>query len=214
MLTYFSPSWQFSRQNWKAFLPVTIPYIVLLFSPELVNYLVEDIGTIGILFAVISGAMILILDFALVDFTLKLGRGERTDFFDILAYSRYILPIFGWSLCLGLPFLFTAMAVLKFTSYLLPLLALLFLYLWARTLYWRVFVVEKGCGIADALVASWRLTQGKLWETLKVLFATLFFDLFGLALLLLGALIFLPFSCHILIRGYEELNKNSSLDKV
>lgn len=210
MINLLQRSSRFALDHWWVFKSISLTYIVLLVSPELTKPLLQNFGVTEAAGAAILGGafglVTILLDLGLVDFTLRSLRKERVSILRCLFFSRHILAIVGIMLCIALPIFFLGLAILKYAAYLLPIFAILPAILIVRTTFWRVILVEEGCGVWQSLLRSWKRTKGKFLFSLQTTILVFIFEILGFVLLLIGALFFLPFSSHFLVASYRKIH--------
>jgi len=83
-----------------------------------------------------------------VQFTLRVARGEKPDFGVVFAGGRYFAPMLGATL------LYTLGVGVGFAACLVP-----GLFLFAGWVAYSAFIVDKGLGAIESLKASWQATQ-------------------------------------------------------
>lgn len=205
MVAFFKESWAFSLENWQKYLPLTLLYIVVLAVPELYKHLFASTSEILVLvFGFLSGVVMILADFALIDFTLALSKKKQEPKFkQLFDYINYLLPLLALGLVVGIFAMGVTLALLRFASYFLPLFGAVFLFFWVRFFYWRIIIVEERCGVIASLRRSWQRTEGQFWTTALLVLVTNLVELLGFVLLLFGAIFTLPLSNRILVFGYR-----------
>lgn len=84
-------------------------------------------------------------------------------------------------------------------------------YLLLRTFGFSMFlIVDQDCSVLRAIQGSWKMTRGRFWGLMHLVFVSVIYLLCGCGLCYVGLLLFFPLVIHAWTGWYLEVCSHSS----
>src|SRR3989344_3360157 len=201
--------WEKTRANSGLLFKVVLMFAVVVIVQSIAQTLISN-QVIAVLAACIIGIVEIVFGVGATVISLKLARGERAAFSDIIPpwriTVRYVLAslISGFYIALGagIPIGLGALIVLTYPSlgsgglvgvFLLMALGVsIGVYLLLRYLMVKIAAVDGEIGVFDTLRKSTRLSRGVKWSLFWFLLALILLNIIGALLFFVGLLITVP----------------------
>ncbi len=156
--------------------------------------LTKDHALLAAPFSLVAAVLQIIIEIGLIKIALKIHDGQKPEFGDLFSGINQFFRFLLGSILVGL--------IVLGGLILLIVPGIIWALKYQFILY---FIVDKQCGVMEALHKSGEITQGKKWDLFLLALALLGVNLLGMCACFVGLLISIPVTFMALVYVYRKL---------
>jgi len=171
-------------------------FVAAYIIPFLLAFLLSYVSPVlGYLFSIIDTAITIIITIGLSWVCLKLSNNEEIRAGDLFSKCEKVLPIIGAGI------LYSLAVLVGTVFFIIPGIIIS-----TRYMFFMFFIIDKNCGVIEALKQSAKITKGNVLKLLGFSMVIGFINILGALALGVGLLFTMPMTTVAQIQVYKSLS--------
>ena len=204
--TLFRDAWRDYKANWTMFIVIGIIFILVSILGNLGTSFDSVTGVIeqSTIVAILGWLLQVFIALGFIRFLLNIVDGKEYKIEDLFRGAR---SIEHFAFFIVVVMLYTAFIGLGTVLLVIPGIIALVGFIFAQYL-----IAEEKAGIFESFKESWKMTAGNRWKIFWLMIVLLFFNVFGLLVLVIGLFITVPMTYLMYAHLYRKLSLEGTVD--